>query len=126
MTELEQQEAPFSDDQIALASSNYEAQEWLVRELHRAFKMSQLTLAELAQELELSEEEAQAWIDGDVDLRLSDLRHFANAIDAHVTYRVAAVKTKYIERFSGMTGAGMWQESHSQLWKSEAPTLAKV
>lgn len=62
-----------------------------MRELHRAFTMSPLTLLELAQELELSEEGARSWIDGDVDLRLSDLRHLANAIGAHVTHQVGAI-----------------------------------
>ena len=94
---------PFSDDEIALAASNYEAQEWLVRALGDAFVMSELTIEQLADELGLSVEEAQDWLYGEVDLTLSELRQLANAIDAHVTYRVGAIKTKYVERFASMS-----------------------
>lgn len=77
---------------VALASSNYEAQESLMRQLHAAFTASKLTLPDLAAKLELPEDEARSWIDGEVDLRLSELRQLANAIGVHIEYGVDTVK----------------------------------
>ena len=77
---------------VATASSNYEAQESLMHQLHTALTANQLTLTDVAQKLELSEDEARSWIDGDVDLRLSELRQLANAIGVRIEYRSDAVK----------------------------------
>jgi ribosome-binding protein aMBF1 (putative translation factor) len=91
----------FTEDQLNLAADNYEAQETLVDGLRRAYEMSGMTRDDLARELELSAADAQAWIEGDVDLHLSQLRHLANAIDAKVTYKVSALRTKYKRKLHG-------------------------
>jgi len=100
---------PFTEEQVALAASNYEAQEWLLRALREAFVMSGLSLQDLASELDLSSEDAEAWINGEMDLTLSELRQLANVVDAHVTYRVNPVHTKYVDRFERIS-KDLWQE----------------
>lgn len=112
----------FSDEQIALAASNYEAQEHLIRELRNAFQMSRLTLEELADELELSTEDALAWISGEVDLTLSELRHLANAVDAQVTYRVGALRTMYASRIAEVQSNAPWLETEP-FWASTDPVV---
>jgi|GEM_PF-5667873 hypothetical protein len=99
---------PFSDEQIALAASNYEAQVWLVGALKRAFKMSGLSIEDLALELDLDLETATGWIHGDVDLTLSELRHLANAVDAKVAYRVEPIRNRYVGRFKDISERTEW------------------
>jgi len=89
---------PFNEPAINLAADNYEAQERLLADVRRALEIRRISIDDLATELELSVEEASAWVDGEVDLRLSQVRHLANAIDAHITYRVGAIKTHYAGR----------------------------
>ncbi|MBM7504210.1 hypothetical protein ACFPER_12035 [Agromyces aurantiacus] len=108
MGEMYRARGVFDDEKIALAASNYEAQEWLVRELGKAFQMSRLSVEELASELELEPTEAREWLDGEVDLTLTELRHLANAIDAHVTYRVGALKTLYSDRLREVESDAPW------------------
>ena len=100
----------FTDEQIALASSNYESQEWLIRELNTAFIMSGRTIEELAADLGMATDEAQAWLDGEMDLTLSELRQLANSVDAHVTYRVGPLRTRYVEKFVEMHSGEQWQD----------------
>lgn len=122
-------EVPFTDDQIALAASNYELQEALFVHLRRAFEMSGLGIDGLAEELEITVEEAQAWIDGETDLRLAEVRHLANAIDAQVAYRVSPIRTTYGERFQRLADAANlpWQRT-SRVWSTDpdpAPVMAQ-
>lgn len=113
---------PFSDGQVRLATANYESQEWLTRELHGAFLTSGMTVNKLAEELELSTEVAIAWLSGDVDLSMSDLRHLATAMDAHVTYRVESAVNRmpeWIAALSDETWAAQSREWHfdrRRLW----------
>jgi hypothetical protein len=101
---------PFSENEVRLATINYEAQEWLSRELHAAFLMSGLTLTDLARELEMDEELTAEWIEGDYDLSL------ANALDAHVSYRVIPIYNRVGEWLSNME-RDIWQ---SEPWKVPA------
>lgn len=97
---------PFSDGQVRLATANYESQEWLTRELHGAFLTSGMTVRELADELELTPDEAASWLSGDVNLSLADLRHLATAMDAHVTYRVESAVNRMPEWIATLAGDG--------------------
>lgn len=94
---------------VHLAAENYEAQEDLLAQLRRALEMRQISIPDLARELELSEEETLSWVEGEVDLRLSQIRYLANAIDAHVTYRVGAIKTHYKHRMPAESD--LWRDS---------------
>ncbi|ROR81145.1 hypothetical protein SAMN06295974_0370 [Plantibacter flavus] len=105
----------FGTAEIALAAENYEAQEHLLSEIRRALEIRGITIRELAEELELPEDEALSWVDGDVDLRLSQLRYLANAIDAHITYRVGAIKTHFKHRMP--TESDLWKASS---WESSS------
>lgn len=84
----ETQTHPFSDDEVRLATMNYESQEWLTRELFNAYELSGMTTRDLARDLEMDASTVEYWLSGDADLSLSDLRHLATALDAHVTYSV--------------------------------------
>lgn len=103
----------FSEAELDLASDNYESQEFLVEGLQQAFVMSKMTLDDLAFELDMSKSEAQSWIDGDVDLHLSQLRHLANAIDAKVSYRVHPLRTRYEERVHVLARGFDWESDGS-------------
>lgn len=94
----------FSDGEIRLATSNYEAQEWLTRELHSAFLVSGMNVSDLARSLDLSLEEAEEWLSGDRDLTMSELRHLATAIDAHVTFHVEAGVNRVPEWLASLDG----------------------
>lgn len=113
---------PFSEGQVRLATANYESQEWLTRELHGAFLTSGMTVRELASELDLPPEVAKAWLSGDVDLSLSDLRHLATAMDAHVTYRVESAVNRMPEWIAALAGESWavvdhtWNLDRHRLW----------
>lgn len=111
-------ELGFDDDRIELAAANYESQESLVAAIKSAFGMCEMSIVDLASELELDVPVAQAWIDGEVDLTLSELRHLANAVDAHVSYTVRGVRTRYRERFVEMTAAAVWEQT-DDLWATK-------
>lgn len=112
---------PFSDDEVRLATINYEAQEWLTRELHSAFQMSGLSVEELATALDLPIETARQWLSGDVDLSMSDLRHLATALDAHVTYRVEPVVNRLPQWIASLDDASWrdlsWEPGPISTWK---------
>jgi len=103
-------EHPFSERRIDLAASNYEAQLWLVNKLQEAFVMSGRTKEDLADELGLSMAETDAWLDGEIDLTLAELRHLANSVDAKVSYNVGPLKTRYIEKFADLEDS-QWRKS---------------
>lgn len=120
--------APFTEEQIALAGENYESQERLFDSLRSAFSMSEISIEDLADELEISLEDAQGWIDGEFDLTLSQLRHLANAIDAHVRYQVEPLNTLYADRFEHMVRAqvpGEWLQTES-IWSTHPTPFASV
>lgn len=125
MNETTQSGPLFTEDQLNLASDNYEAQEALVDGLRRAYSMSGMSHEDLASELELSVTEAEAWIGGDVDLHLSQLRHLANAIDAKVTYRVAGLRNTYkhqlhaIEATDLLAENGWWRKNDAHVSASD-------
>ena len=100
----------FTEGEIRLATVNYEAQEWLTRELFTAYEMSGLSEKELARLLELDVPTVQDWLSGDVDLTMSELRHLATALDAHVTYRVEPIVNRLPEWVKGLSGIG-WEKS---------------
>jgi len=104
----------FSDDRVRLAAGNYEAQEWLFREIHKAYRMSDATIEDVAHELDLTPEEAQDWIDGEVDLTLTELRQLANAVDAKIKYQVQAMRTLYVDRLQSIHSGPGW--SSPNLW----------
>lgn len=110
-------ESQLSEDHIELAAMNYEAQENLFVRLQEAFRMSELSIEEVADELGLGSEEAQDWLYGEVNLTLSQLRQLANAIDAHVTYRAGALRTKYVNRYFDDQ---FWVSSDTDQWEKVA------
>lgn len=108
---------PFSDEQIALAASNYEAQEALLDQLRRALSSRGMSVEQLAAELELPEEDAQDWIDGEVDLTLSELRQLANAVDVRLSYSVSPIATVWRERFAEIAETLPWKDTDKAgLW----------
>lgn len=75
------------EEAIRLASLNYEAQEKLIEQI-RNFSLS--TVEQIAAELEVSTEVAQAALDGQQDLTLTELRYLANAAGLTIRYEVVA------------------------------------
>jgi hypothetical protein len=80
--------SPFTSAQIQVASKNYEAQVDLLDQLQAVFDESEITLTEFAENLGLSEEEAEAVLAGAVDLTLTELRYIANALEVVIDYHV--------------------------------------
>lgn len=117
MTDPEMPLHPFSEGEVRLATINYEAQEWLTRELHAAFQMSGLTVDQLAELLEIEVDVARDWLSGNVDLAMSELRHLATALDAYVTYRVEPIVNRLPEWISTLSDVG-W-EPFANNWAPE-------
>ncbi|WIB69768.1 hypothetical protein [Curtobacterium sp. MCBD17_026] len=115
----------FTEEQLNLASDNYDAQEVLVEDLRRAFVMSRMTHEELASELELSVPDAEAWVSGEVDLHLSQLRHLANAVDAKVTYKVSALRTRYKRELHALEAFDAWQTTEWNEIREPSHLLAR-
>lgn len=101
----------FTEASIQLASSNYESQEDLFLHLRRAFQMSRLDYSDIADELGISNAEVRDWLEGEVNLSLADLRQLANAVDAHITYRVAPLRTSYAERLAAIASSRQWVDN---------------
>lgn len=102
----------FEDDEVRLARINYESQEWLTRELHSAFLMRGFSVRELADLLDLDVSTAEDWVSGNVDLSMSELRHLATALDAHVTYRVEPIVNR-LPRWISALNDDAWAGSAS-------------
>lgn len=116
----------FSQSELLLATENYESQEALLFRLRQAFAASEMGVEDLAGLLEVSSEEAEDWISGDVDLHLSELRYLANALDAKITWNVKCAYTSYPQRFQNMHDAGLWQNVPEWAWDAHADVSVAV
>lgn len=106
----------FTSAEISLSASNYTAQTQLVTDLRAAFAMRDMSVEALATELDLTAEDAQAWLDGEVDLSLTELRYLANAIDARVSYHVVPMTTRHLDRIARLDPGDDWHAGEA--WNS--------
>ncbi|PVZ94742.1 hypothetical protein DDQ50_13780 [Amnibacterium flavum] len=74
--------------------------------------MSGRSVGELADELGVSVADAKSWIDGGNDLTLSELRQLANAVDAHVTYKVSPLRTRHRRMFDDLEDFTGWVDTN--------------
>ncbi|MFE4834456.1 hypothetical protein ACFRAU_07220 [Arthrobacter sp. NPDC056691] len=98
----------------ALADDNLRAQEHLWESLAVALRDSERSIEDVAARLGIPADLAEDISNGRVDVSLSDLREFAYAIDAFVTYRVSSRYTSNLENYrrSLANVPQHWHRSH--------------
>ncbi|QAB17498.1 hypothetical protein Leucomu_05795 [Leucobacter muris] len=90
---------------IELAAKNHRSQRHLIEGLANALKVAGVSISSVAEKMGESEYLVCQWLDGDRDLTLSQLRKFANSIDAFVDYRVTSLSESADRKFKTMTSS---------------------
>lgn len=98
----------------SLAEDNLHNQDQLFQDLVHARQQSGKTVDEVAACLGISVDVVEALEDGRVELTLADLRQYAYAVEALVSYRV---RPNYIREFTSLTAALHAADSSSN-WKT--------
>lgn len=88
----------------SLADDNLHAQDHLWESLRLALRDSGRSLDDVASRLGISVDLVRAIGEGRIDVSLSDLREYAYAVDAAVTYRVSSRYTSNLENFRRSLG----------------------
>lgn len=94
------------------------AQMQLVSQLQAAREARKLTRSQVAECLGATEEMVEDIEMGHYELNLSELRHYAFAIDAVVDYRVRPNFSAFLREIQVLDFSSIWQQGNSQKWRS--------
>lgn len=94
------------------------AQMQLVSQLQAAREAKKLTRIQVAECLGATEEMVEDIEMGHYELNLSELRHYAFAIDAVVDYRVRPNFSAFLREIQALDFSSIWQRGNSQKWRS--------
>ncbi|MDT0169566.1 hypothetical protein [Pseudarthrobacter sp. BRE9] len=107
----------------SLADDNLQAQGHLWEALRGALVASGLSYEDVASRLGIDVDLVRAISGGRVDISLSDLREYAYAVDASITYRVIPRYSHYLETFRQLLSEKHWHDSHSDNVQFDRRTL---
>lgn len=120
MPDQQQDGVDMSDSSSAevVSDLNNLAQMQLVSQLQAAREARKLTRSQVAECLGATEEMVEDIEMGHYELNLSELRHYAFAIDAVVDYRVRPNFSAFLREIQVLDFSSIWQQGNSQKWRS--------